>query len=367
VLEFFPWMSRRAPACSLRQIMPGVRDVIALQNSKAMNQTPSKRPAGPSPIRPIPGSWSVSRSLTVTPSCRIWIGSFLLALLLLLPASAERISWGSLPGQDHVTSLGQPLNAGFQFELGGFTKGFVPTAQNTADWSRHWIPVQRTRFNPDTRWFTALVHVPTQNPPLESGDTVYIWGFSGSESAGEWTLFRSERWVWPKANRANPIPLQWFVKDATQIVLGSIRLADGQIRLTTASVTGSLPPVTTWTQWLSESIDHGGRTPTSEDAVDFVLGRDPSMARAATPTRWLQPSLQTRSGQEFLEIRVPRRRDRPVRWRIEVSDDCLSWRPASMDCEVVDDGPEAFVVRQTAPTSAPTCPRFLRVIPEPVR
>lgn len=347
--------------------MPGARDVVLQQISNPMNQAPCKRPDGPSPIRSLSGSGSVCLALTVTLWHRAWNGSLLLALLALLPASAERISWGSLPGQDHVTSLGQPLNAGFQFELGGFAKGFVPTAQNTADWSRHWIPVQRTRFNPDTRWFTALIRVPTETPPLEPGHPVYIWGFSGSESAGEWTLFRSERWVWPKANPANPIPLQWFVKDATQIVLGSIRLTEGQLRLTTASVTGSLPPITTWTQWLAESSEPGGRTPTSEDSIDFVIGRDPSMARAAAPTRWLQPSLQTRSGQEFLEIRVPRRRDRPVRWRIEVSDDCLSWRTASMDCEIVDDGPEEFVVRQTAPTSAPTCPRFLRVIPEPVR
>ena len=347
------------------RIMPSATSGTSVQPSISMSETQHTKPTRTSPVEIPPGS-SACQALILILGSR-WTKTVLLSLLALLTASAERISWGSLPGQDHVTTSGQPLNAGFQFELGAFAKGFVPTAENTVDWSRHWIPVQRTRFNPASRWFTSLVSVPLKDSPLQAGDPVYVWGFSGSESAGEWTLFRSERWVWPKANPANPIPLQWFAKDATQIVLGSIRLTDGQLRLTTASVTGSLPPVTTWTQWLSESIEHGGRNPTLEDAVDFALGRDPSMVRAAAPTRWLQPTLQTRSGQEFLEIRVPRRRDRPVHWRIEVSDDCATWRPASMDCEVVDAGPEALVVRQTAPTSSSTCPRFLRVIPEPVR
>ncbi|MEN9734071.1 MAG: hypothetical protein RLZ45_2066 [Verrucomicrobiota bacterium] len=303
----------------------------------------------------------------------LWTRTAGLMLLLLLPASAERISWGSLPGQEHVNSLGQPLNSGFQFELGSFAKGFLPSAQNTQEWAAHWIPIQRTRFNPRTRWFTSVVTVPATASPLQPGDPVYVWGFGGSESSGEWTLFRSDRWVWPKANPANPVPLQWFAKDATQVVLGSIRLTGGQLRLATAPVTGSLPPVTTWAQWRSEELGHGHRTAPAEDIdqdgqaniVDFVLGRDPAGAQAAAPTRWLQPSLRTRSGQEFLEVRVPRRRDRPVLWRIEVSEDCTTWRPASMDCEVVDEGPDAFVVRQTTPTSSPTCPRFLRVVPEP--
>ena len=295
-----------------------------------------------------------------------------LSLWLLLPASAERISWSSLPGQEHVNSLGQPLNSSFQFELGGFAKGFLPSAQNTADWAAHWIPVQRTRFNPRTRWFTSVVTVPATASPLQPGDPVYVWGFGGSESAGEWTLFRSDRWVWPKANPANPVPLQWFAKDATQVVLGSIRVIGGQLRLATAAVANSLPPITTWAQWRLEHLGQDSGSVRTGDVgldrhpniVDFVLGRDPSEAQANAPARWMEASIQTHSGQEFLEVRVPRRRDRPVHWRIEVSDDCTTWRPASMDCEVVDEGPDAFVVRQRNPTSSSTCSRFLRVVPE---
>ena len=218
----------------------------------------------------------------------LWTRTAGLMVLLLLPASAERISWGSLPGQEHVNSLGQPLNSGFQFELGGFARGFLPSAQNTQEWAAHWIPVQRTRFNPRTRWFTSVVTVPATASPLQPGDLVYVWGFGGSESSGEWILFRSDRWVWPKANPANPVPLQWFAKDANQVVLGSIRLTGGQLRLATAPVTGSLPPVTTWTQWRSEELGHGHRTAPAEDIdqdgqaniVDFVLGRDPAGAQA---------------------------------------------------------------------------------------
>ena len=347
--------------------MPSADPVTPLQPSTPMNRFRNPKLTGPTPILTLPESWVTFRLPTSTGASWIWIRTMLLSVLAILTVSAERISWGSLPGQEHVTSQGQPLGAGFQFELGGFAEGFVPTAQNTADWSSHWIPVQRTRFNPETRSFSSLVTVPTQDPPLRAGDPVYVWGFSGSESAGEWALFRSGRWIWPKANPANPVPLRWFSKDATQVVLGSIRTTDGRLRLTTAPVAGSLPPATTWTQWLSESLQQSGRKISSADLIDFILGQDPSAAQAAAPTRWLQPSLKTRSGQEFLEIRVPRRRDRPVHWRIEVSDDCLSWRPATTDCEVVDEGPEAFVVRQTAPTSSSTCPRFLRVIPEPRR
>ena len=301
-----------------------------------------------------------------------WTRVILLSLLAALTVSAERISWGSLPGQDHVNSTGQPLTADFQFELGGFTGGFIPTAQNTARWSAHWIPVQRTRFNPRTRSFASQVTVAETGSPLQAGDPVYVWGFSGSESAGEWILFRSERWLWPKAHPANRIPVQWSPKDATQVALGSIRFSDGRLRLATASVTGSLPPVTTWAQWRSEQLSGEGNLVRTESIglnhepsiVDFVLGREPSESQATPNTRWLEHSLQTRSGAEFLEIRVPRRRDRPVHWRIEVSDDCRVWRPASVGCEVVEDGPEFFVVRQTTSTSSTACPRFVRVVPE---
>lgn len=331
------------------------------------DRAPSRSPRTTALRESSPSPWAsaLRRSL--------WARTAALLLLLLLPASAERISWGSLPGQEHVNSTGQPLNSGFQFELGGFAGGFVPTPQNTSEWASHWIPVQRTRFNPRTRWFSSLVTVSPTSSPLQPGHPVYVWGFGGPESSGEWTLFRSDRWFWPKANPANPVPLQWFAKDATQVVLGSIRVIGGQLRLATAAVTDSLPPITTWTQWRSEELGHGHRTAPAEDIdqdgqaniVDFILGRDPSGAQAAEPTRWLLPSLRSRAGEQFLEVRVPRRRDRPVHWRIEVSDDCLTWRPALMDCEVVDEGSEAFVVRQTTPTSSPTCPRFLRVVPEP--
>jgi hypothetical protein len=307
---------------------------------------------------------------------RIGVGGVAIAVLLQFgfaasDAHAERIRWGSVPNQEHLTSTGQPLDASWQFELGTFARGFEPTQQNTAEWAAHWIPIQRTRYNPTTRWFTALTTVTGLETGIAAGDPMFVWGFGNVANRSEWILFRSESWRWPKPNPSNPVPRVWSARNAERVVLGSVQNTASKLQLVFSDVQAGSPPKTSWSQWREAELTGKGPDGPMDDinqdgipnVVDFILGRSSSQTVQPPKEAWLMPVIRESGGAKHLEIRVPRHPERPVQWDVVVSDDLAGWKSAEGEIEIRADGPDAFVIRDRRQVLESGNYRFLRIQP----
>ena len=288
-----------------------------------------------------------------------------------VPAEATRINFYSSPGVPAFGSNGQPLNEDTYFEVGVFANGFVPSATNTAQWSANWVPAQRTKFTTKHNWFTSIFDVTNNTAPFTAGAPAYVWGFSGSEAQGQWLLFRATNWTWPAASDTAPTPLFWSAKDAKVVVVGSLPTAPGNaVSLRPTSISNSLPPVTTWSQWKADKLAGQPLGNPSDDAdgdgianiLEYALGTAPNNAaeRPASPDGWHRMG-RGPDGQEYLEIRVPRRRDRQVNFSAEVSNDLRQgWSSDTNQVSKVEDTVEALTLRDKTPIGTGN-QRFMRV------
>jgi len=271
-------------------------------------------------------------------------------------ADAQTILWSSPPNATNQVSSGQPMHAGFRFELGVFAGTFTPSAGNLSQWSTNWRPIQRVQYNSDSKRY-AGEYTPANNAsPFTIGKTVYIWGFSGNGAANEWILFRASSWLFPDANPIGPPSLNDWVANASGVtaIIGTIQSGGSQFLMRSASVAGVLPPITTWAQWHAEtladgSLDQPGDDPDNDglnNLLEFVFGADP---RQANPAPAMAPSLQSASGQKHLQLSIPRRKDHQVTLSVQVSSDLVQWNEGATHVQVIDDGADVLVVRDLTP------------------
>lgn len=285
----------------------------------------------------------------------------LVLALCLLPAGgdASTINYASSLNRTNLTSTGAVFDESFRFELGVFKDGFVPTAENTAEWLANWAPAQRTAYNTRNRWFTSNFIVTNNAAPFTVGAKGYVWGFSG----GEWILFRATNWTWPAPNPDSPLLASWTARNATSVVLGEVQTS-GPYHMKTTSVAGAPAPVVPWEEWRSVELAAAASpngTPQDlnangvPDVLDYALhrGADPE------PGRWLSWGLV--DGKRYLEMRIPRRRDRQATFVVEVSPDLKTWTSGETVTEVVEDSAAALVVRDRTPVGEGGDRRFMRV------
>lgn len=289
----------------------------------------------------------------------------LVAMSLFAPGAvqASTINWASSLNRTNVTSTGGILDGTFRFELGVFKTGFVPTRENTDQWHVNWVPAQRTVYNAGTRWFTTN-HVVTNNvSPFTVGAKGYVWGFGEGGTGGEWILFRATNWTWPAANPESPIITSWTAKNANAVTLGDVQNS-GAYHMRTEAVGNATGPAVTWDEWrsveLAVSTSPSG-TPGDlnangvQDVLDYALQRGAN----PNPGSWMR--WHNADGKRHLEIRIPRRHDRPATFMVEVSPDLKTWTSGPTVTEVVEDSAAALVVRDKTPVGEGGDRRFLRV------
>lgn len=293
-----------------------------------------------------------------------------LVAALQIPAGATRINFYSSPDTAAYGSDGRPLSEDTSFELGVFANGFVPSATNTAQWSANWVPAQRTKFTAPHSWFTSVFNVTNNAAPFTNNAPAYVWGFSGSEAQGQWILFRATSWLWPAPDGNSPLPLLWSAKDANVVVVGSLVPANGgSVGLRSLAVANSLPPVTKWAQFKAENMAGVLLGNPSDDAdgdgianiLEFIAGTSPTSAadRPVNSANWMQ--MTAAGGKNYLELRVPRRRDRPANFTTEVSPDLGVWNSGTNVATVVSDTVDALTVRDKTPIGEGGDRRFMRV------
>jgi PEP-CTERM motif len=139
---------------------------------------------------------------------------------------SQTLDWGSEVFSDLVDSEERPLDETFIFEVGAFEIGFVPDANNVAQWSSNWQVFDRAIYNQENGYFASTAHMlddgtSDSNPPgglSFEGLSAFIWVRNGDDPivGTEWLLTRASNWVFPSANPGccdNELQLQWSVSD----------------------------------------------------------------------------------------------------------------------------------------------------------
>ncbi len=276
-----------------------------------------------------------------------------------VPAAGESINWYSPPQKTNLASTGGAMDGAFQFQLGVFTGGFIPTPANMGQWPGHWVPAQSASYNADTGSFDELCNVTGNAAPFTVGAKAWIWGRSEGNTSDEWILLRGTGWNWPAPNPLNPFPKNWNVAAADEVIIGSLHIGGSPFLMRSAAVVS-------YAQWAAleladEPLDAAGDDPDHDGApnlLEFVFGTPPLQPNAPT---YLPLSLVEAEGQKFLQIRVPRQAGRIVTLTVEVSGDLLDWRSGESGTLVVGNDEDAWTVRDLTPWDPQGAKRFIRL------
>ena len=279
------------------------------------------------------------------------IVSLAAALCLSSGVDARTISWFCLPNRVNLDSGGAAMDSSFTFQLGVFAAGFVPTVSNTAEWAGHWVSAQESSYNTLASSFTNSITVSGNTAPFTVGAKAYVWGRG---NGGEWILFSNTGWTWPSPDPMNPFPLDWKASDANEVILGEMISSGTPFQMKSAAVLS----YSSWRDTALAGEPLGGPNDDPDldgcmNALEFVFGTPPLVSGpgAATPS-----SLVEISSQRYLQISVPRLRDRLAIVTVEVSGDLVTWHSGTAHTVEVSNTANQLVVRDLTP-SAPGSPR----------
>ncbi len=277
-------------------------------------------------------------------------------------ADAQSINWYIPPPLANLTSTGQNMDASYQFQLGTFSGGFVPTASNMTHWANFWVSADSTSYDQDTKVFDATFLVTNNPTPFTAGAKAYIWGRSVGPAKDEWILFRKSDWNWPAADPMSPFEITWNVASASatnEVILGIINPGGSPFLMKSEAVYS-------YAQWrdgtLAGEFLNGSDDDPDRDGVsnllEFVFGTSPTQAAAApaTPTSFVEIS-----GQSYLQISIPRLRNRLATFTVEVSSNLVQWNSGNTYTAEVTNTAEALVVRDKTVSGAGLPQRFMRL------
>ncbi len=283
-------------------------------------------------------------------------------------AQANRIYWYALTGPANLTQAGTPMTGDFNFELGVFKGGFVPTPANRAQWAANWVAAQRVPYQAERGDFAGQFEVEDNAAPFAVGTAGWVWGFQGGVGSSEWILYRNPGWTWPIPNPMNPNIIYWNTSTATALI-GAINTTDAQgqpVLMRSATVTDAVCPATPWPQWQAaelagEPLNGPQDDPDSDGTVnllEYVFGTPPRQAGAPPHTPL---EIVMASGQRYLQLSIPRRADHPATLTVEVSSDLVAWNSGPSATVTVTDTPQALVVRDLTPLGPAVVRRFMRL------
>ena len=203
---------------------------------------------------------------------------FITTCSLCQTSTAEDVQWFNSFFSDSRDSHGISLTSEWEFQLGYFADGFVPTNANSHQWSANWISLDATIYNDFTeRFFSSY-----SNDGSALGENAYIWGLNRQLPQNEWVLISNDSWIVPLPGGILP-PQNWSVAEASKVIAGNID-AFGSIQ--TESKAGE-PPILNFAQWklihFTESEILAGKSNVDQDPDGDGLNNGVEFALASNP------------------------------------------------------------------------------------
>jgi hypothetical protein len=296
--------------------------------------------------------------------CRRWVFAPTVGLLAWGLVScgflkSETINFYSPFNKTNVTSSGGLMDAGYEFQLGVFADGFIPTRDNFAEWAVKWSSAESAIYDVADKAFDSNYTVISNTAPFTVGADAYVWGRSSGTASDEWILFRKADWSWPVPELMNPFPLDWNVSLADQVVIGAINPGGTPFLMQSDAVMS-------YGQWQEialsgESLDAPGDDPDLDgfsNLLEFVFGTGPLHSDSAP---LISISFIDVDGQNYLQASIPRLQNRLANLTVEVSSDLISWQCGSGETVTLSSSPESLVVRDLTPVGPGQSGRYMRL------
>lgn len=268
------------------------------------------------------------------------------------------VNWSSLLFQNNTESSGTSLTSEWEFHLGYFESGYIPTAGNTDSWADNWTSVDSVRYFELGSRFSATY----SSDGSATGQRGYIWGLNRSSPTNEWILVSDPSWDFPAVGGGVVFSaLDWGVEDASLVVVGTVNAND--IHMETAAVIGN-PPFLSYEDWqqlhFSEAQNAAGLVVGEEEDPDgdgapnlleYGLGTSPVTAGSF-------PSLEQAfdiNGLHLITVRFARQVD--VTLLPQVSGDLSIWDSGESSLTILEFSDSTLIFRDDSVAS----PRFARV------
>lgn len=219
--------------------------------------------------------------------------SLLILAITITMAGASQVNWRAQVSGAKLLSTGEPIGAGFIFELGAFSNNFVPNRENFASWRQNFQALESTAYDSSNGIFAASTDVNTNGTPFGIGQPGYIWG---SGASGETILLTASTWTWPSAAGAPGFPVNFFTSDsATIAIVGMVSNEEGAAVHLMTERPGAVIP-SSYNVWLARFFNSAERenpaisgpgadadSDGSPNLYEFALSTDPRDPGSALP------------------------------------------------------------------------------------
>ena len=135
----------------------------------------------------------MKRTLTHT------LGTFLLAVGAI---QAQQVDWNNnIFRQNYYSDGTSEWESDITLEIGVFSGGFTPTADNVSLWDANWVSLDSDPYNPNSGVPFYGANAVTYDAVNLSGAQVHLWGYNDKASlgtpTGEGLLITSSAWSLP--------------------------------------------------------------------------------------------------------------------------------------------------------------------------
>ena len=264
----------------------------------------------------------------------------------------------------NLTSTGALMDAGFVFELGVFDAGYIPDPARKWEWQSKWHSAQSKTYNAVAKNFYGsyqLTSKPIANaPPFTVGAKAYIWGKRGTPGNAEWILMRKTDWLWPVENDVAAGGLNWRVREANQIILGTVNAnPTGTPFLMKSAAVTNLWAEFQATALAGETLNGPNDDPDHDGVCNLLEFAYVTNPLSAGEYYFPKVLALDDAGQSYLTMRVERNIDNAI-LTVQVSSDLVNWYDTGATT-VKENSPEYLIVRDNTPITPALPVRFMRL------